>query len=50
MKNDKTLGPGGFTCEFFKVFFWKDIGSFVTTAINNSYEKHNFCVCNKLGV
>lgn len=49
MKNDKTPGPDGFTCEFFK-FFWKDIGSFVTRAINNSYEKHTFSECNKLGV
>ena len=34
----------------FASFCWKDIGSFVTRAINNSYEKHNFSACNKLGV
>ena len=32
------------------VVFFKDIDSFVTKAINNSYEKHNFSACNKLGV
>lgn len=49
MKNDKSPGPDGFTCEFFK-FFWKDIGVFVTRAINNSYEIGQFSDHNKLGI
>ena len=49
MKNDKTPGPDGFTCEFFK-FFWERYWLFCYQRINNSYEKHNFSACYKLGV
>ena len=49
MKNDKSPGPDGFSCEFFK-FFWKDIGTFLTRAINNSYENQQFSEPNKLSV
>lgn len=41
MKNDKTPGSDGFTCEFFK-FFWTDISSFIARAINNSKELMRF--------
>lgn len=34
MKNDKSPGPDGVSCEFLKFFFWKDIGTLVTKAIN----------------
>lgn len=30
--------------------FWKDLGSFITRAINNSYELLNFSETNKLGI
>ena len=41
MKNDKSPGPDGFTCEFFN-FWGKDIGTFITRAINNSYNLMQF--------
>ena len=37
IKNDKTPGSDGSTCEFLKLLFYKkkkNIGSFVTRAIN----------------
>lgn len=49
MKNDKSPGPDGYTTEFFK-FFWQDIGSFVTRAINYSYEQKMFSEQNTLGI
>lgn len=49
MKNDKTPGPDGFTCEFFK-FFWTDISSFIARAINNSKELMQFSEPNKLAI
>lgn len=49
MKNDKSPGPHGFTCEFSK-FFWKDIGTFVTRAINESYKQLQFSSPNKLSI
>ena len=49
MKNDKSPWPDGYTTEFFK-FFWQDIGSFVTRAINYSYEQKMFSEQNKLGI
>ena len=49
MKNDKSPGPDGYTSEFFK-FFWNNIGSFITRAINNSNELLHFTEPNKLGI
>ena len=49
MKNGKSPGRDGFTCEFFK-FFWNDIGDFVTRSINYSYEIMQFSEPNKLGI
>ena len=49
MKNDKTPGPDGFTCEFFK-FFWTDKSSFIARAINNSKELMQFSEPNKLAI
>ena len=49
MKNDKSPGPDGFSSEFFKIF-WKDIGSFITRAINNSKELTCFTEPNKLSI
>lgn len=49
MKNDKSPGPDGFSCKFFK-FFWKDIGTFVTRAINESYKQLQFSSPNKLRI
>ena len=33
MKNNKSPGTDGYSCEFFKVF-WKKIGNFVLRSIN----------------
>ena len=41
MKNDKSPGPDVFTCEFFK-FFWYELGTFITPAINYSKEVMHF--------
>ena len=49
MKNDKSPGPDGFTCEFFK-FFWYELGTFITRAINYSKEVMHFSEPNKLGI
>ena len=49
MKNDKSPGPDGFTCEFFK-FFWYELGTFITSAINYSKEVMHFSEPNKLGI
>jgi hypothetical protein len=49
MKNDKSPGPGGFSCEFLK-FFRKDIGTFLRRAINKSYGDQQFSEPNKLSV
>ena len=49
MKNDKSPGPDGFTKQFFKLFL-QDIGSFVTRAINYSYEQIMFSEQNQLGI
>ena len=49
MKNDKSPGPDGFTCEFFK-FFWNELGTFITRAINYSKEVMHFSEPNKLGI
>lgn len=49
MKNDKSPGPDGYTSEFFK-FFWNNIASFITRAINNSNELLYFTESNKLGI
>lgn len=48
-KNDKISGPDGFTSEFSN-FFWKELGSFITRAINQSSEIGSFSEINKLGV
>ena len=37
MKNNKSPGTDGYSCEFFKVF-WNRLGSFVLRSINHSYE------------
>ena len=39
----------GFTCEFFK-FFWYELGTFITRAINYSKEVMHFSEPNKLGI
>ena len=39
----------GLTCEFFK-FFWYEIGTFITRAINYSKEVMHFSEPNKLGI
>lgn len=49
MKNEKSPGPDGFTCEFFK-FFWHDLGSFITRAINFAKQVKHFSEPNKLGI
>jgi hypothetical protein len=49
MKNDRSPGPDGFSCKFLK-FFWKDIGTFLTRAINKSYDNQQFSESNKLSV
>ena len=36
MKNNRSPGSSGFTCEFFKCF-WKQLGSFVVRSINYAY-------------
>ena len=37
MKNNRSPGNDGFSCEFFKVF-WKQLGTFILRGINYSYE------------
>lgn len=49
LKYDKSPGLDGFTCEFFK-FFWHDLGSFFTRAINFSKRVKHFSEPNKLGI
>ena len=38
MKNNKSPGSDGITCEFYKIF-WKTIGKYFINSINYSYEK-----------
>lgn len=49
MKNDKSPVADGFTVEFFK-FFWADLGKYITSAINDSYNKGEFINTQKLGI
>ena len=49
MKNDQSPEPDGFSSEFFN-FFWKDIRSFSTRAINNSKQMTCFTEPNELSI
>ena len=49
MKNNKSPGSDGFTCEFYK-FFWKDIGSFLVRSINCAYDNGQLSIMQRLGI
>ena len=46
MKNNKSPGPDGYTCEFFK-FFYKDIGEFLVRSLNYSFQDGQMSVTPK---
>ena len=48
-KNNAAPGSSGFTNEFYK-FFWRDLKTFVTNAINDGYEKGMLSVTQRLGI
>ena len=49
MKNNKSPGTDGYSCEFFKVF-WNRLGSFVLRSINHSYEIGELSLVQKQGI
>lgn len=49
MKNDKSPGSGGFTSNFFKVF-WKQLGHFVVRSINYAFQKEELSITQKQGI
>lgn len=49
MKNNRSPGVDGFSCEFFKMF-WRELGTFVLRAINYSYETGEFSVAQQDGI
>ena len=49
MKNNKSPGTDGYSCEFFKVF-WKKIGNFVLRSINYSYDIGELSIVQKQGI
>ena len=49
MKNNRTPGVDGFSCEFFRVF-WKQLGSFVLRGINHSYNIGELSVSQQEGI
>ena len=49
MKNNKSPGSDGFTCEFFK-FFWKDLGALLVRSINFSHEVGQLSIMQRLGI
>ena len=49
MKNNKSPGSDGFTCEFFK-FFFQDIGDFLVRSLNYSFQNGQMSVTQKQGV
>ena len=49
MKNNKTPGLDGYPIEFFK-FFWKDFGTIILQAVNESYDDGEFSTVQREGV
>ena len=49
MKNNKSPGTDGYSCEFFKVF-WKKIGNFVLRSINYGYDIGELSIVQKQGI
>ena len=49
MKNNRSPGVDGFSCEFFKVF-WKQLSSFVLRGINHSYNIGELSVSQQEGI
>ena len=49
MKNNKSPGTDGYSCEFFKVF-WNKIGIFVMRSVNYSYEIGELSLVQKQGI
>ena len=48
-KNNVAPGSSGFTNEFYK-FFWRDLKTFVTNAINDGYKNGMLSITQRLGI
>ena len=49
MKNNKSPRSDGFTAEFYK-FFWKDLKTYISKAINQIFIQQQLPVSQRLGV
>ena len=49
MKNNKSPGSDGFTAEFYK-FFWKDLRTYISKAINQIFIQQQFPVSQRLEI
>ena len=49
MKNNKSPGTDGYSCEFFKVF-WSKLGNFVMHSINYIYDIGELSLVQKQGI